>query len=123
MVWRDRVGRHPPRGGAGGGVSGLDQAEVPGAGHRSRVWSKARPSRNPIRQTGAGLRRLLHLATQRSLSFALWYRSGTKARQSDRAFVLIPCLQAFSEWRDPDSNRGHHDFQSYAEAFRYTVNP
>ena len=52
------------------------------------------------------------VATQRSMSFALWYRSGTKARQSGRAFVLIPYLQEFSEWRDPDSNRGHHDFQS-----------
>ena len=27
-----------------------------------------------------------------------------------------------SEWRDPDSNRGHHDFQSYAKALRYAVN-
>ena len=25
-----------------------------------------------------------------------------------------PCLQDFCEWRDPDSNRGHHDFQSCA---------
>ncbi len=32
-------------------------------------------------------------------------------------------LQGFKEWRDPDSNRGHHDFQSFAEAFRYAVNP
>jgi hypothetical protein len=32
-------------------------------------------------------------------------------------------LQDFLKWRDPDSNRGHHDFQSYAEAFRYAVNP
>jgi hypothetical protein len=30
-------------------------------------------------------------------------------------------LQDFKEWRDPDSNRGHHDFQSYSEAFRYAV--
>jgi hypothetical protein len=26
------------------------------------------------------------------------------------------------KWRDPDSNRGHHDFQSYSEAFRYAEN-
>jgi hypothetical protein len=78
----------------------------------NREWSKTRPSHKAIRQTGAGLRRLPRLTTQRSLSFALWYRSDTKARQSGRAFVLIPYLQAFSEWRDPDSNRGHHDFQS-----------
>ena len=32
-------------------------------------------------------------------------------------------LQDFYKWRDPDSNRGHHDFQSYSEAFRYAVNP
>ena len=34
-----------------------------------------------------------------------------------------PIFQVFLKWRDPESNRGHHDFQSYAEAFRYTVNP
>jgi hypothetical protein len=28
-------------------------------------------------------------------------------------------LQDFYKWRDPDSNRGHHDFQSFAEALRY----
>ena len=32
------------------------------------------------------------------------------------------CLQDYIEWRDPHSNRGHHDFQC-AEAFRYAVNP
>jgi hypothetical protein len=32
-------------------------------------------------------------------------------------------LQDFKKWRDPDSNRGHHDFQSFAEAFRYATNP
>jgi hypothetical protein len=25
-----------------------------------------------------------------------------------------PVLEAFREWRDPDSNRGHHDFQRVA---------
>jgi hypothetical protein len=33
------------------------------------------------------------------------------------------CLQDFFKCRDPDSNRGHHDFQSCAEAFRYAENP
>jgi hypothetical protein len=33
------------------------------------------------------------------------------------------CLQDFFKWRDPDSNRGHHDFQSYAKAPRYAENP
>src|SRR5512132_2980079 len=28
--------------------------------------------------------------------------------------VRPPFLQAFCRWRDPDSNRGHHDFQSCA---------
>ena len=28
-----------------------------------------------------------------------------------------------SQWRDPDSNRGHHDFQSYSKALRYAENP
>src|SRR5215218_5243376 len=27
-------------------------------------------------------------------------------------FMFFSVLQDFSEWRDPDSNRGHHDFQS-----------
>jgi hypothetical protein len=54
----------------------LRHAASHGRGTCTRVWSEARPSRNPIRQTGAGLRRLLHLAIQRSMSFALWYRSG-----------------------------------------------
>jgi len=31
-------------------------------------------------------------------------------------------LQDFSKWRDPDSNRGHHDFQSFSEAHRYAEN-
>jgi hypothetical protein len=31
-------------------------------------------------------------------------------------------LQDFLKWRDPDSNRGHHDFQSYAKALRYAGN-
>jgi len=37
-------------------------------------------------------------------------------------FSFFCYLQGFFEWRDPDSNRGHHDFQSYSEAFRYAVN-
>jgi hypothetical protein len=36
---------------------------------------------------------------------------------------LLLLLQDFKEWRDPDSNRGHHDFQSYSEVLRYAVNP
>ena len=31
-------------------------------------------------------------------------------------------LQDFLKGRDPDSNRGHHYFQSYAEGFRYAGN-
>ena len=34
----------------------------------------------------------------------------------------IPSLLYDLEWRDPDSNRGHHDFQPYSEAVRYAVN-
>ena len=37
---------------------------------------------------------------------------------ADQAFgetyAKTACLQAFRRWRDPDSNRGHHDFQSCA---------
>jgi hypothetical protein len=29
-------------------------------------------------------------------------------------FMNFCDLQDFLEWRDPDSNRGHHDFQSCA---------
>jgi hypothetical protein len=36
---------------------------------------------------------------------------------------VLPAKRRFLEWRDPDSNRGHHDFQTYSEAFRYAVNP
>ena len=39
------------------------------------------------------------------------------------AFGFSCDLQDFSEWRDPDSNRGHHDFQTYARALRYAANP
>ncbi len=42
---------------------------------------------------------------------------------SQGVFLFSPCLQAFLKWRDPDSNRGHHDFQTYEEAFRYAENP
>jgi hypothetical protein len=27
-------------------------------------------------------------------------------------------LQVFFEWRDPDSNRGHHDFQARPAIYR-----
>ncbi len=42
---------------------------------------------------------------------------------SVRALNFFRYLQDFLKWRDPDSNRGHHDFQSYSEALRYAVNP
>jgi hypothetical protein len=29
--------------------------------------------------------------------------------------VQVASFQAFRRWRDPDSNRGHHDFQSWTE--------
>ena len=32
-------------------------------------------------------------------------------------------LQDFYKWRDPDSNRGHHDFQLYSDALRYADSP
>jgi len=37
--------------------------------------------------------------------------------------MFFRVLQEISEWRDPDSNRGHHDFQTYSEALRYGENP
>jgi hypothetical protein len=34
-------------------------------------------------------------------------------RKSRSRFAdVLPANQSFSEWRDPDSNRGHHDLQS-----------
>src|SRR5215204_301416 len=36
---------------------------------------------------------------------------------------LFGYLQLFHKWRDPDSNRGHHDFQSFSEAHWYAENP
>jgi|SRR5215210_1640922 len=44
-------------------------------------------------------------------------------RQYRRSPLFFCYLQDFLKWRDPDSNRGHHDFQSYAEAFRYADLP
>jgi integrase len=46
------------------------------------------------------------------------------ARCRSSHLLSIICLQIAMklEWRDPDSNRGHHDFQSFSEAFRYAVN-
>jgi hypothetical protein len=44
-----------------------------------------------------------------------------------RDLFTIPalCLQVSRklEWRDPDSNRGHHDFQAFPRAFRYAADP
>jgi hypothetical protein len=49
---------------------------------------------------------------------------GTKTRKALPERGVKRLIQSgIPEWRDPDSNRGHHDFQSYAEAFRYVVNP
>src|SRR5215213_3094430 len=38
----------------------------------------------------------------------------TRPRKRRRGLSLFWVLQVISEWRDPDSNRGHHDFQSCA---------
>ena len=43
-------------------------------------------------------------------------------RQHCRGTYFSCHLQDFTEWRDPDSNRGHHDFQSFAKALRYAEN-
>src|SRR5918995_1621953 len=47
------------------------------------------------------------------------YRRASAALPSPYFFR---CLQDLLERRDPDSNRGHHDFQSYSEALRYATN-
>src|SRR5215207_10665234 len=36
------------------------------------------------------------------------------SRLRSGAFSCV--FQDFLKWRDPDSNRGHHDFQAYAKA-------
>jgi hypothetical protein len=43
-------------------------------------------------------------------------------RGSTLSYVFYLQILTKLEWRDPDSNQGHHDFQSYSEAFRYAVN-
>src|SRR5204863_8130062 len=51
-----------------------------------------------------------------------WYRKGTGpkidpsagSRQSDRYQMKSPLSRQNVEWRDSESNRGHHDFQSCA---------
>src|SRR5215212_3954819 len=35
----------------------------------------------------------------------------TMPRRRYRACIFSPILQYFLKWQDPDSNRGHHDFQ------------
>src|SRR5215203_4436015 len=42
----------------------------------------------------------------------------TRSRFAD----VLPANQSFSEWRDPDSNRGHHEFLSHARALRHAEN-
>ena len=42
-----------------------------------------------------------------------WYTNWCRrARRRPEAFCVCSLLQDFLKWRDPDSNRGHHDFQS-----------
>jgi hypothetical protein len=36
---------------------------------------------------------------------------------------IFRCLQHFRKWRDADSNRGHHDSQSFSKALRYAEKP
>jgi hypothetical protein len=48
-------------------------------------------------------------------------KRGSSAYRGPSYFFCV--LQDFKKWRDPDSNRGHHDFQSFTESFRYAVNP
>src|SRR5215207_3146329 len=43
------------------------------------------------------------------------------SRLRSGAFSCV--FQDFLKWRDPDSNRGHHGFQTYSEALRYAENP
>jgi hypothetical protein len=48
----------------------------------------------------------------------------TKAKKTPpKRGVKRLIYSGISEWRDPDSNRGHHDFQLYARALKYAVNP
>jgi hypothetical protein len=35
----------------------------------------------------------------------------TRPRKCRRGLSFLAVLQDFKKWRDPDSNRGHHDFQ------------
>jgi hypothetical protein len=37
--------------------------------------------------------------------------------------LFLDYLQDLPKWQDPDSNRGHHDFQSYSETLRYADLP
>jgi hypothetical protein len=45
-----------------------------------------------------------------------------RAPETPPKLFVFCYLQDFLKWRDPDSNRGHHDFQSYAKTLRYAVN-
>jgi hypothetical protein len=46
-----------------------------------------------------------------------WRAVDTGLRQHDRGQLFYCVLQDFLKWRDPESNRGHHDFQTCPEIY------
>ena len=44
-------------------------------------------------------------------------------RRSEARHAEGAVLRAFRGWRDPDSNRGHHDFQSCGLAYEFRLIP
>src|SRR5215204_4491899 len=75
----------------------------------------------PVR-VDISLRRRIHFHGFGVARQGPWCTVDKELRQHRQSSFLFRYLQDFYKWRDPDSNRGHHDFQSYAEAHRYAEN-
>jgi hypothetical protein len=89
------------------GGAGIDASELgcpEGRGvqlRRSVLNRRSSNGRSPTRRRGLGHEKATNLETG-----ALTLSLGRSTR-SEKG----PLCSAFREWRDPDSNRGHHDFQ------------
>jgi hypothetical protein len=82
-----------------------------GTGRPPSLWSQPLPALRPRSESGTGADRGsaggllgIEIARRPSTPAAVAHKKG-------------PALQGRSRWRDPDSNRGHHDFQSWDQTF------
>jgi hypothetical protein len=100
----------------GAGFGGSRRADSNSAPQRWESWSvRFETARNLTVHEGSG--------TADQNAQAIFRGLGPNQAQIERQFSSAPALTrkriidyscGFSPWRDPDSNRGHHDFQSCA---------